>query len=131
MRGAAYIFEKNLDLPTSVRKTLTTPTTDAEITLIGINGELGVLSIHMTKGSSQQIFIGGAGLDLSKVTFGISSRHFSIAAGATFPMNFGGSVSAAALTMVADPDTPPGEYSIFVESANGARRYLLGGISVD
>ena len=130
-RGAAQIFEKDLDLPVSVRKTLAAPTTDAEIKLIGTNGELGILSVSLTKGNSQQIFIGGTGMDLSKVIFGTSSRHLSIAAGGTFPMNFSGGVTAAALTILVDADTPPGEYSIFVETANGSRKYLLGGISVD
>jgi hypothetical protein len=131
LHGAAQIFEKELDLPTLVRKTPVALTADAEITLIGTNGELGVLSVHLSKGNSEQIFIGGTGLDLSKVRFGTSSRYISIAAGSTFPMNFGGNISAAALTIVADPDTPSGEYSIFVETSNGARKYLLGGLSVD
>ncbi len=130
-RGATQIFEKDVDLPASVRKTLVAPATDAEITLIGTNGELGVLSVNLTKGNSQQIFIGGTGLDPSKVTFGTSSRHLSIAAESTFPMNFGGAVTAAALTIAVDSDTPSGQYSIFVETASGARKYLLGGLTID
>ena len=107
------------------------PATDAEITLIGTNGELGVLPVSLAKGNSQQIFVGGTGLDLNKVRFGTSSRYVSVAIGGTFPIILGGGLSAAALTIVVDPDAPSGEYSLFVETGNGARRYLLGSLSVD
>ena len=130
-KGAVQIFEKALDLPTSVRRNLTAPPLDAEIKLIGTNGELGALSVKVTRGNSHQIFIGGTGLDPAKVTFGVSGRHIAVTEGSVFPMGYGGGITAVALTMVVDPDTPPGEYSVFVEAANGARSYLLGAISVD
>ena len=131
LRGASQIFERDLDLPTSVRRILAAPPMDAEVKLIGTNGELGALSVNVTRGTSHQIYIGGTGLDRSKLTFGVSGPHISVSEGSVFPMNYGGGISVVVLTIVVDPETPAGEYSVFAEAANGARSYLLGAISVD
>ena len=130
-RGASQIFERDLDLPTSVRRTVAAAPIDAEIKYIGINGELGALSVNVTRGNSHQIYIGGTGLDRSKLTFGVSGPHISVSEGSVLPMNYGRGISVVVLTIVVGPDIPAGEYSVFAEAANGARSYLLGAISVD
>ena len=130
-RGASMIMEKEFDLPTAIRRAPDTLPIEADITRIGTNGELGVLPVTMDRGGSFEIFIGGLGLDPARVRFGVSGSLISVADGSVKPVKFEGGLDAVALVVTVDPNTPDGEYSVFVESSSGARRYLLGSISVE
>lgn len=130
-RAAVNIGEIEVTLLTSTRRVPTAPIIDADISLIGTNGELGLLPVALHRGDSRPIVLGGTGLDPSKVKFGVSSPYISIAADSIFPMGYAGGISAAAMVITVDQEAPDGDYSVFVETAGGERRYLLGSISVE
>ena len=125
------IMEKEFDLPTAIRRTPTTSPIESDITRIGTNGELGVLPVTMNQGGSYEVYIGGSGLDPARVRFGVSGSLISVADESVRQVKFEGGLDAVALVVTVDPNTPDGEYSVFVESSSGARRYLLGSISVE
>ena len=64
----------------------------------------------------------------SKATVGTSSPFITVNESLS-NIEFGNNVSAIRAEVTIDPRTPPGDYSIFVDS-NGNTRYIVGGISV-
>lgn len=96
---------------------------------LGFNGQIAGLSVPINAGNTYDLSIGGVdltrkpevGTDSSLLAVRTNPAHGSLMNG---PTTLGFYVSAA-------PETPAGEYSVFVRFENGARRYLIGGITVE
>jgi hypothetical protein len=129
--GAVEIANAEIDLPTRARNRASGPHADAEIKLIGLNGQLGSMPLPLNRGRTYQIFVGGSGLDPGKVVFGFGSPWIGVVSGSVYRIEYGRNVSAAVLTVSVDQNTPAGDYSIFVEGPAGARRYMVGALSIE
>lgn len=128
---AALVSERELELPTRLNKIVFGVPSGTAIKLIGLNGELGSMPIRLSRGREHQIFVGGVGLDPKSVSFGFSTSAISVVNGTVMAIDYGRGVSAVALSISVSEVIEPGEYSIFAESANGSRRYLIGAVSVN
>jgi hypothetical protein len=128
--GAVEIANREFELPEIVDSTRTGRPLGFGIEVIGLNGEMQDLPVHLSPGRSYQLFVGGSGLDPRTVVIGTSSGSISVATGSVFSAGESGGLSVVALTLVVGPDAAPGNYSVFAENAAGARQYLLGSLSV-
>ena len=107
---------------------LNTSRLDADLRYLGINFQLADAAIPVNAGRTYVVFLGGANLTASKATVGTSSPFITVNESLS-NIEFGNNVSAIRAEVTIDPRTPPGDYSIFVDS-NGNTRYIVGGISV-
>ena len=128
---AAEVSVREFDLPTRLKNIALNPDSEVQIKYLGVNGELGSMPIHLSRGTIYQIVIGGVGLDPKIVTFGFSTSSISIAGGSALPFDYGRGLSAVAMTIHVDEGAAEGDYSIFVETANGSRHYMVGAVSVN
>ena len=128
---AVRITERELDLPTRLKAPAFGSALNAQIKFLGLNGELGSVPIRLSRGRNHHIFLGGAGLDPETVSFGFSTPAIAVMGGATAPIHFGRGISAVALTVSVDQAVAEGIYSVFVESPDGMRRYMIGAVEID
>jgi hypothetical protein len=77
------------------------------------------------------IYIGGKNLDAENLKIGFNSPHFSITPESITKHDYGSDVSVVSFELKVNSETPTGEYSIFVKSQNGARQFLVGGVTVE
>lgn len=125
------IMEGFLDLPIQAKQVnLGTAMGQPDIRLIGLNGELGSAPVTLEKGRTHQIFVGGSGLDPASVTLGFSGGSISVVEGSVFSIDYGRDLTALALSVTVSQQAPDGDYSLYVEGPTGARRYLIGSVSV-
>jgi hypothetical protein len=129
--AAVEVTTRGLELPTRLKSIIFSPASDVDLQLLGLNGELGSVPIHVERGRTYQIFLGGTGLDPKIVSFGFSTPSISVVGGTVAPMDYGRGLSAVVLTIVVDENIDGGDYSVFVESASGSRRYMIGAVSVE
>ena len=101
------------------------------IDLIGFNGQLSNLSVPVNPGKSFTIYLGGKNIDWDKLTVGIDSPFIKVVPGSLVRHDYGSEISVVSLEILLDAKTAPGEYSIFAESGDKTRTYLIGGISVE
>ena len=96
---------------------------------IGVNGVISTLAASVEPGRTTQIFIGGKGINQKNITIGSDSPFVSVSSG-TISQDYGGGVTVLAVDIHVDDAAPPGEYSLFAESANGARHFLVGSLVI-
>jgi hypothetical protein len=129
--AAAELAVREFELPTRLKTTALNTAPDVHLKYIGLNGELGSVPVHLSRGRTYQIVLGGVGLDPSNTRFGFNTPAISIMPGSVSSIEYGRGLSAIVISINVDSEAPEGDYSIFAESASGARRYLIGAISVD
>jgi hypothetical protein len=103
---------------------------DVEISYLGFNGQLSELAVPLNAGRSYVIYLGGKNLDPKKITIGLNSPYLSVIPGSVVAHDYGDEISVVSVEVRVDPQTPNGEYSIFVESAKRVRSYVVGGLKV-
>lgn len=114
--------------PVVITKKIDNLTIPSKLEYLGFNGQLAGLSVLINSGNTYDLAIGGIDLarklDVGSDSALISVRNSSVRAAYGGLTTLGFSVSAA-------PETPVGEYSLFVQFETGARRYLIGGLTVE
>jgi predicted Zn-dependent protease len=98
---------------------------------LGFNGQLAELAVPLNAGRSYTLFVGGKDLDPAKVRLGSSSRFLSVAPESVTAHDYGDSITVLSFELKIAAETPLGEYSLFVESGKGARRFIVGGLTVE
>ncbi len=125
----------NISIEKAAAKTLTKKIGGSQASIgaqyLGFNGQLAELAVPLNAGRSYTLFVGGKDLDPSKVRLGSSSRFLSVVADSITAHDYGDEITVLSFELKIDPDTPLGEYSLFVESGKGARRFVVGGLTVE
>jgi hypothetical protein len=96
---------------------------------LGFNGQLAGLAIMVNSGGTYNILLGGTAFP-SRPALGSDSHAISIT-GLPGSIDFGDGVDAYSFELSIDPETPNGEYSVFVSSGPMSRRYFIGGLAVE
>lgn len=97
----------------------------------GFNGQISELTVPVNAGKSYVIYLAGKNLDSEKLVFGFNSPNFSVSVNTIIGHDYGDDMSVISLEVRVLENTPPGEYSIFAQSGNGAKSFLVGNLSVE
>jgi hypothetical protein len=133
-RGAAVQIGKavvTIDEESSIQGTLKPPGNIAKLEFIGLNGQLSSLPIQLNAAQTSRLFVGGKGLNPNEVIVGIQGPYFEAVKGSQFAMDYGNGLLVASVEIRVAPDTPAGEYSVFVQDAKGSRRFLTGAVVIE
>jgi len=114
-----------------IRKRLISVKNEFELEFLGLNGQLSDIAISLQPGNTYTVFLGGTALDPSRISAGVTSPFLGVEHDSIRSIDYGSDVSVISLDLRVDEKTPAGEYTIFVEGENGARRYIVGGITVE
>lgn len=117
--------------PASVNKKIAGKGLNFELRYIGFNGQLSELAVPLSTGRSYTIFLGGKNLDAKSMTVAFNSRYLTVGQGSLVAHDFGDEISVVSFEVRVDPRAPKGEYSVFLESADGGRSVIPGALSVD
>ncbi len=135
---ATQIFAKAIgrasvktDETVSIAKVLHGGRGNISLSYVGLNSQLSRLPVLLNAGQSSLLFVGGKNLDPKNVVIGFSSPYLTALNSTSTAHDFGDDLSVVSLEIRVDPEISPGEYSIFVESGTGERRYLVGAITIE
>jgi len=119
-----------IDEDTPVQGSLKTQSAP-NIELLGLNGQLSNLPIQLVAGQTTRIYVGGKGLNAGDLVVGIQGPFFESVRGSQIAMDYGIGLNVLSAEIQVSPDTPSGEYSIYVADGKGSRRYLIGAVTLD
>lgn len=102
----------------------------ADMKLTGLNGQLTYNSIPINSGKSYTIYVGGANLSGDDVSISFSSPLLFVLPGSVTEHDYGEGLSVLSFEVAAAPDTPIGEYSIFIDVPGAGRAAVVGGVAV-
>ena len=102
-----------------------------ELRYIGFNGQLSELAVSLNKGKSYTVYIGGKNLDPRRVRVELASSFLSVSPETIVSYDYGDGLSVISFEVIVRPGTPPGEYSVSVESDTGERRTIIGGLTIE
>lgn len=97
---------------------------------IGLNSQLAGIAAPITAGRSFTVYLGGKGLDADS-TIEFNSPFLSVAPDSISKQDFDDTVSVVSFTLNVNPNTPSGEYTIFITGEDGLRSCLIGGLTVE
>jgi hypothetical protein len=125
------VFEIIKDKALTIIKKLKTTEKKFSVQYAGFNGQISDLAVPLNSGKSYLIYIGGKNLDTENLKIGFNSPYLRITPSSIIKHDYGSEVSVVSFEIKIDTDTPTGEYSIFVKSQNGARQFLVGGLTIE
>lgn len=97
----------------------------------GFNGQISELTVPVNAGKSYTIYLAGKNLDAEKLVFGFNSPNLFVASHTITKHDYGTEMSVISLEVHVRENTPQGEYSIFAQSGNGTKSFLVGSLSVE
>jgi hypothetical protein len=106
-------------------------TRDFELNYLGFNGQLSEVAVSLSQGRTYVVYLGGKNLDPKKLSVTFTSPHLSVVPGSMRSLDYGEEVSVVSLEVKVSARASKGEYSIFAESERGARRAIIGGLTID
>ena len=104
---------------------------DFELSYLGLNGQLSDMAVQIAPGRTYTLYIGGRNLDPKRLNIRFTSSRISTVAGSLRSLDYGDDISVVSFDVRVSRSTPKGEYTVFVESASGDRRAIVGGLTVD
>ena len=104
---------------------------DFELSYLGLNGQLSDMAVQIAPGRTYTLYIGGRNLDPKRLNIRFTSSQISAVAGTVRSLDYGDDITVVSFDVRVSRSTPKGEYSLFVESTNGDRRAIVGGLTVD
>jgi hypothetical protein len=102
----------------------------AAMYLIGLGSQLTDSALTLDPGREHVVFLGGEGLDSSKVQFEFNSPFISVTPDTVRRHDFGEDITVVSMVLKISPDTPSGAYSIFATSDSGIQAALTGAVIV-
>ncbi|HYX29751.1 MAG TPA: matrixin family metalloprotease [Pyrinomonadaceae bacterium] len=100
--------------------------------LIGMNGELSTVALPLARGKKIRIYVAGEGVDgLSPAGVSSTSPFININAESVIEEQFDTPYTAISFEITVARNTPAGEYSIVLQSADGEIAYLAGALTID
>jgi hypothetical protein len=97
---------------------------------VGLNSQIADFGLPLASGRSFIVYLGGRDLDTRTASIEFNSPYLSVMPGSLADQDFGGSVAVISFVVNVHPNTPPGEYSIFLTGESGLQACLIGGLSV-
>lgn len=102
-----------------------------ELNYIGFNGQLSELAVPLNRGKSYTVYIGGKNLDPRRLKISLGSSFFNIFPETITSYDYGDGLSVISFELGVRPGTPPGEYSVSLESDSGEKRTIIGGLTIE
>jgi hypothetical protein len=124
-------FEITKGKTVNILKKLKTADKNFDVEYAGFNGQISDLAVPLNNGKSYTIYIGGKNLDAEKLKIGFNSPYLSVIPNTNIKHDYGAEISVLSFEIKIDSDAPIGEYSLFVQSQNDSKRFLVGGITVE
>jgi Carboxypeptidase regulatory-like domain/Matrixin len=126
--GAFTVSSKQ---PLLVKKKIDSGTTTAvaQPEYMGLNEQLAGLSVLVNSGGTYDLSIGGVDLP-KKLEIGADSSFITIQ-NKSAGRKYGNGVTTVGFYASTASEIPSGEYSLFIQSESGARRYIIGGLTVE
>jgi hypothetical protein len=116
--------------PTTLQKKLESGSDEIELKYTGFNGQLALGPVPINSGRSYTLYVGGRNLSAKNVSISFSSPFLTVSPGSIVSHDYGDDLSVLSFEVSADPQTPVGEYTVFVETPAGGRSAVVGGVSV-
>lgn len=113
-----------------VNETVKTRTADFDLRYIGVGGQLGTIAVPLNRGRTYTLYVGGKSLP-KKFLVGSDSPYIEVDDDSVKPVDYNDSTSVASVVVHIRPDAPLGDYSLFLQTDDGSRRYLIGGVTVE
>ena len=120
-------FSTNLKLI----KKITTSARSFDVQFTGFNGQLTKLAVPVNGGKSYQIYVGGKNLNPEDLKVGANSPFINVTAGNYTKLDYGKDLSVFSFEVKINSETPPGEYSIYLQNKDGATDFLIGNLTVE
>jgi len=98
---------------------------------VGLNGQIADFSIPLTVGRSFMAYLGGTDLNARTATVEFNSPYLTVLPDSVATQDFDESVSVISFVVNVHPNTPAGDYSIFLTGDDGLRSCVIGGLSVE
>jgi hypothetical protein len=117
--------------PVQINGKVTRRSVGPEIAFVGLNSRLANTAVPLKPGRSHMVYLGGRGLDPSKVSVEFNSPHIRLASSAYARPDFGSESSVISFLISIDDAAPSGLYSIFVIDEDGSRSSMIGALKVD
>jgi hypothetical protein len=100
--------------------------------LIGMNGELSTVALPLTAGKKVRVYIAGEGIgEVAASGISSTSPFISIDSDSVIEEQFDTPYPAISFEITVARNTPAGEYSILLQSADGEIVYLVGALTID
>ena len=97
-----------------------------------MNGELSTVALPLTAGQKVRVYIAGEGIDeVPPAGISSTSPFISIDSESVIEEQFDTPYPAISFEITVARNTPPGEYSILLQSAEGEIVYLVGALTID
>jgi hypothetical protein len=125
------VFEIIKGKTLSIIKKLKTSEKNFSVQYAGFNGQISDLAVPLNNGKSYLIYIGGKNLDADNLKIGFNSPYFTITPDTITKHDYGSEISVLSFEIKIDTNTPTGEYSLFVQSQNDSKQFLVGGITIE
>lgn len=97
---------------------------------MGFNGQLAELAIPVNAGSTYSVLVGGPNSTIENLFIGGNSNSIMVQRRPT-RSSFTEALDTLGFEVMVAGDAAPGEYSLFIRSETGERRYLIGGLTVE
>ena len=111
---------------------LSTPPPTLHPRVIGMQGELSTTALPLQPGETVTIYVGGEGLDQILANgISVSSPFFAIDPASLSFEEFDTTYPVISFEITVAPNTPPGEYSIRLQSPSGELAYLAGALTIE
>jgi len=100
--------------------------------LIGMNGELSTTVLPLEAGRSFTIYIAGEGLDQIPASgISVTSPFITVNQSTVTEEQFDTPYPVISFEITIDPYTPPGDYTIRLQSSDGEYVYLAGALTIE
>ncbi|MEP7212073.1 MAG: matrixin family metalloprotease [Acidobacteriota bacterium] len=116
---------------TGISKVVPSTKGNLKLEYLGFNGQLSDIAVSLNAGKIYELYLGGTNLDPSKIKVGFTSPYLSVIPKTIASRDFGSEISVVSIDVQVDPNTPPGDYTVFVSEANGTKRYIVGGVTIE
>jgi hypothetical protein len=132
MRSSLHVIT---DKPTQLNYVLVPPQNSAPVLIpryIGLNGELSSVPLPVAGGEKITVYIGGEGVDqIPGNGLVFSSPLISIDPASLTREEFHRSTPVISFTVTVARNTPPGDYTLKLQSNTGEVAYLVGSLTIN
>ncbi|HEY8560798.1 MAG TPA: matrixin family metalloprotease [Pyrinomonadaceae bacterium] len=115
----------------SVLRKITPAAKDFDVQFTGLNGQLSKLALPLSGGKTYQIYIGGKNLSPEDFKIGATSPYISVSSGNATKYDYGREVSVFSVEIRSLPETPAGEYTLYLQKSDGRIEFLNGRLAVE
>jgi len=101
-----------------------------DLRYVGVGGQLGTLAVPLNRNRTYRILIGGTKLP-DKFEVGSDSPFLEVDTSLIEPKEYNELTSFVEVAVHVRSDAPTGDYSLYIKTENGVKRYLVGSVTVE